>query len=402
MSSPRSGIVHQPHGGTALEYLTLEEVKVRAWVVDVSSRIVLAQTFYNPSDEPTGRAKYVFPLPASAAVCAFELKMQDGTVIIGEVKDKEEAELAFTNAVNQGETAALVERVVDDIFTISLGSIPAKSKVIAHLTFVMDLLDEGMQDRVRLQLPMHIAERYGTPPAAMQNASAADSRTRVDVWVDIQTSDVIHEIQCPTHSIVRQRYKTRSGRKSQRRMSAGWKSPTFLTQDFVIVIHAEGLDKPRCFAEVLSARGDGSGEGATIAMQLTLVPKFQAPKVPSQEFIFIIDRSGSMSGASIETAKRTLAMLLHLLPNTQTTFNIFSFGDDVTSLWNSSRHLNPVSLSEATSHVRSMMANYGGTEIPNALQSAFNLRGLDRPAVFFLLTDGRSNVCGMRSRVSLI
>ena len=36
-----------------------------------------------------------------------------------------------------------------------------------------------------------------------------------------------------------------------------------------------------------------------------------------------------------------------------------------------------------------MSADYGGTEIPEALQSAFNSRGLDRPAVVFLLTDGQ-------------
>lgn len=41
-----------------------------------------------------------------------------------------------------------------------------------------------------------------------------------------------------------------------------------------------------------------------------------------------------------------------------------------------------------------MGANFGGTEIPNALQAAFNARGLDRPAVVFLLTDGQIHVRG--------
>jgi hypothetical protein len=130
-------------------------------------------------------------------------------------------------------------------------------------------------------------------------------------------------------------------------MCAVWESSEFLNSDFVITIHAEGLDKPRCFAEVLDAKGDGDGEGSTIAMQLTLVPKFQAPKVPSQEYIFVIDRSGSMANHPIETAKRTLTMLLRLLPGTQTTFNIFSFGNEVKGLWLSSRALDRTSLAEA-------------------------------------------------------
>lgn len=211
----------------------------------------------------------------------------------------------------------------------------------------MDLLDEALRDHVRLQIPMHIAQRYGTPPAAMHNTSAADSRTRLHIRVDVQTSDVIYGIRSPTHHIKLQRYKGRSGQKSQRRMSAVCELSEFLTSDFVITIHAEGLDKPRCFAEVLHTRETGSREGSTVAMQLSLVPKFQVPKISSQEYIFIIDRSGSMQNAPIETAKRTLNMLLRLLPRRQTTFNIFSFGGHVTSLWPSSRALDTASLVEA-------------------------------------------------------
>ncbi|KIJ07184.1 hypothetical protein PAXINDRAFT_182540, partial [Paxillus involutus ATCC 200175] len=347
MTSTHAGIVHQQPGQPTIEYLPLEEVKVKAWVVDVSARIVLTQTFHNPSDRPTGRAKYVFPLPANAAVCAFELEFEDGRVIVGEVKEKEEAARAFSNALEDGRTAGLVERVTDDIFTISVGSVPAAQNVTARLTFVMDLLDEAVRDHVRLQLPMSIAERYGTPPPAMQNASAAAPSTRVHVMVDIQTSDIIHDIRSPTHTISLLRYKTRGGRKSQRRMSAVWTSSEFLTGDFVLTIHADGLDNPRCFAEVLTARGSGDRERRTIAMQLTLVPAFQAPKIPSQEYIFIIDRSGSMSNARIKTAKQTLEMLLRLLPGSGTTFNIFSFGTNFTSFRPRSISLDQPSVDDA-------------------------------------------------------
>lgn len=272
----------------------------------------------------------------------------------------------------------------------------------------MDLMDEALRDHVRLQLPMHIAERYGAQPAGIHNTSAADSRTRLHIRVDVQTSDIIHGIRSPTHHVVTRHHKGRSGRVSQRRISVVWESPGFLNSDFVITIHAEGLDKPRCFAEVLHARELETQEGSTVAMQLTLVPKFLAPKIPSQEYIFVIDRSGSMSGNSIETAKKTLIMLLRLLPNAQTTFNIFSFGSHVDSMWHNSHALDRASLDEAvrcllpeyrclrfwlqTSHVEGMNADYGGTEIPMALQSAFSSRRLDRPAVLFLLTDGQIHV----------
>jgi len=207
--------------------------------------------------------------------------------------------------------------------------------------FVMNLLDEGRQDHIRLQLPMAIAERYGEIPAAMVDASTTNERTRVQIAVDVQTSDVIRDIRSPTHLITRMRYKTRTGRKSERRMSATWSSTSFLDQDFVLTVHALGLDKPRCFAEIDPQRGD------TIAMQLSFVPKFKMPRVAAQEYIFVIDRSGSMSGAPIETAKRTLGMLLHLLPDSQTTFNIFSFGTEADGMWGTSVSFNDTTMKHA-------------------------------------------------------
>lgn len=43
---------------------------------------------------------------------------------------------------------------------------------------------------------------------------------------------------------------------------------------------------------------------------------------------------------------------------------------------------------EASDHVESMDANYGGTEIYSALSSTFTIRRTDRHTSVFLLTDG--------------
>ena len=110
-----------------------------------------------------------------------------------------------------------------------------------------------------------------------------------------------------------------------------FRSPTFLRQSFVLVVHADGLDAPRCFAEQ-DPRGSES-----IAMQLTFVPTSSFPPISDQEYIFLVDRSGSMDGCSIQIVKRALLILLHMLPNEQTIFNIFSFGSKVDALWRKSQ-----------------------------------------------------------------
>ncbi|KAG1730073.1 vault protein inter-alpha-trypsin domain-containing protein [Suillus lakei] len=369
-----------------LLHLPLQEVDVRVWMVDVSARVVLSQVFENESQSPTSRAKYVFPLPAGATTCAFELEHADGRVITGVAKEKSEAAKAFHGAVDGGRTAGLIRQVAGDMFTLSVGSIPARQKVTARLTFVMDLSDEGRRDHVRLQLPMAIAERCGGAPRAVLDVSTANERTRVRIAVDVQTSDVIEDIRSPTHRISLLRYKTHTGTKSEQRMTATWSSTAFLDKNFVLIVHARGLDEPRCFAEVDPQRAD------TIAMQLSFVPKFEMPRVASQEFIFVIDRSLSMSGAPMETAKRTLGMLLHLLPDSDTTFNIFSFASEVDNMRETSVPFNEMNMQYAISNIQAMQANDSGTGIAEALQLAVASRNRDRPTAICVLTYGSIHV----------
>lgn len=101
-------------------------------------------------------------------------------------------------------------------------------------------------------------------------------------------------------------------------------------RDLVISIQSEKLDAPRCVAEV-------DEKAQTVALSLTTVPRFGAPIIKSQEYIFLIDRSGSM-GADyrIDYAKDALRHLIKGLPTQNTVFNIISFGSEHSSLFTKS------------------------------------------------------------------
>ena len=76
--------------------------------------MTLSQVFVNDSEVPTTRAKYVFPVPARGAVCAFEIRTQDGRVIKGIAKEKEKAAQEHAKAIRQGRLTSLVEWATDD------------------------------------------------------------------------------------------------------------------------------------------------------------------------------------------------------------------------------------------------------------------------------------------------
>ena len=200
-------------------------------------------------------------------------------------------------------------------------------------------MDASQTDQVRFQLPVRIGQRYGFLPEGMVDAKTIPPE-RVQIMTRIHMRGAIQSISSPSHPAMSvidgESLDTNANVYGQ---ATRYSSPDFLYQDFVLSIKADGLDAARCFAE----RGlDGS-----VALQLTVAPQVKMPTIPAQEYIFLVDRSGSMEGDRIATAKRALVMLLRALPRKGTSFNIFSFGNICNSLWNESMTYNERFLEEA-------------------------------------------------------
>lgn len=108
------------------------------------------------------------------------------------------------------------------------------------------------------------------------------------------------------------------------------------------------------------------------------------------EMIFLVDRSGSMSGSRINQVRDTLQIFLRSLPE-GTLFNIIGFGTRFDKLFPESKEYNENSLQIAVQHVEKMSANLGGTNLLNPLQAIFAEKCKEGiPRQLFVLTDGWS------------
>ncbi|KAJ7778552.1 von Willebrand factor type A domain-containing protein [Mycena metata] len=373
--------------------LPLLGVRAEASIKELAAQVKLTQTYGNDATFPI-EAKYSFPIPARGSVCSFVMIKQDGTRVVGIVQEKQEARETYNTAVSQGQQASLMEQQTPDTFQVSVGNIPPSEQVQIELVYATELSEDEENDSIRFHLPVHIGERYGAAPQSTPFTwrnnvfiSSSSPTPFLNILMSVEAIAPIAKIGSPSHTV-----STELGPdpklpnfkelpfSNYARVSLS--SDSALDKDFVLTVKSAGLDTPRCIAE-LHPTND------TVAMGLTLVPRFKLPDVSRQEFVFMVDRSGSMGGKRIEAAKKALVVMLRALPHQDSLFQIVSFGTHPSSLWPlDSKPYNQETLEEATRHVDSMRADFGGTEMRVALRHCFRARKLDRPMSLLVLTDG--------------
>jgi Ca-activated chloride channel family protein len=364
---------------TAEGPIPLLGVTVEAQIRDYGARVVVSQRYRNDESQPI-EAVYKFPLDEGAAVCGFEATI-DGRHVVGRVEEREKAFADYDEALAWGHGAYLLDQERADVFTASVGNVPPGQEVVLRITTVAELAVEG--DAIRFTLPTTVSPRYA--PADDRRGVGIPEAERVSppyalvvpyglsLTVDVETSAPIRTVESPTHPT----QVSIEGRRATVQLSA---REAALDQDFVLKIAVADQNEPGALVE----RGP---DGRTYAL-LSFRPKLEKKAAPS-EVVFLIDRSGSMQGHSIEEAKNALELCLRSL-RTGCLFNIVGFGSTHRALFPESRPYADDTLAAASRHVRSMEADMGGTEILPALELVLAARpheGL--PRQLFVLTDGQ-------------
>jgi Ca-activated chloride channel family protein len=355
----------------------LDHVRVEAHLVDAAARVTIRQSYRNAEEGPI-EVVYTFPLDEGAAVCGFEATV-DGVRYVGKALARDEAFKQYDDALEAGHGGYLLDEERADVFTASLGNVRPGATVELVITYVTELAAEG--EAVRFSLPTTVSPRYapaddrqgvGPTPAEVLNPPVAfEVPYGFSFEMDVVMSGAIRRVQSPSHPVEVALDGSRATVRLAQRAAA-------MDRDLVIVIAADGLSSPHAVVE----RGPNGG-----AVLLSFLPQLGS-KAGAAELIFVVDRSGSMGGTSIEEVRNALQLCLRsLTPGSH--FNIVSFGSTCAPLFGASRPYDEASLAEAAAFVAAMDADMGGTEILPALQFAVQqpaLAGLPRQVL--VLTDG--------------
>ncbi|KAK4319875.1 hypothetical protein Pmani_009220 [Petrolisthes manimaculis] len=355
----------------------LESVKTKVTVRGFVAQVRATLVYHNLSPNPL-QVKCVFPVQDGAAFYKFEARL-DGRTIIAQCMEKKKAEKVYKDAVSEGKTAVLAREHenTSDILQLALGNLPPGERAEIEVSLVMELCvrtDGG----VSFILPTVLNPRY-SPADLVQKDSAGlswnDLSEQRTVCVTKAYSMDIEGSVCGSHQIARIISHTDpinvtisdDTKSAQITQDGGFKCD----HDWSMTVYYNNPYK----THVLRETSDRSGVGI-MTQHLLMINFF--PSLPDHsysnrnEIIFVIDRSGSMSGSNIRSARTTLLLFLKSLPQ-GCYFNIVSFGSHFEALFpNGSLQYTEETLKEAVKLQETMKADMGGTEILKPLKSIYS------------------------------
>ncbi|CAL8344847.1 unnamed protein product [Arctogadus glacialis] len=389
---------------------TKEPVPLKSVDVEVTVRdhvaTVAATLLYENKEQSPIEAVFVFPLPGDAAVCHFSAKIGQSEVV-AEVREKQKAREEYDDALTRGQQAFLLEesKQSPDVFSLSVGSLPPGESASIRLEYVTELAVQA-DDGLRFCLPAVLNPRYqplgsdggaGTisfGPGTSVPASLVPYSLSLCASVCSPRPITKVESNCSLDPV---QYLNQQQTQAAVKLAAGHK----FDRDVELLLYYEDSHLPTAVVEAGCASAKpGSLMGDPVVM-VSLYPEFppavMSLMTKSGEFLFVIDRSGSMSSPMsnadssqirIDSAKETLLLLLKSLP-IGCYFNIYSFGSSYTHIFPQSVVYSQQTMDEALKVIEDLRADMGGTEILEPLKHIFKQPCIpSQPRQLFVFTDG--------------
>jgi len=371
----------------------LKHTDVQAEVAGNLSSVTVTQQFHNPSNDKI-EAVYVFPLPQDAAVYDMEMKV-GARRIRGLVKPRDEARRIYEQAREQGHVASLLDQERPNIFTQSVANIEPGAAVEITLRYSEVLpYKDGFFSFV---FPMVVGPRYipgqpgdrkGTgwspdtdqvPDASRITPPVAGKGTRaghdISVQVQLDAGCPILDLRSELHEVQTER----QGTSARVRLAD---KATIPNRDFILNYSVAGESVQDAF---LTHARDGRGHFVLI-LQPPLRPKVS--DISPKELVFVVDTSGSMSGAPLEKCKETMEMCLRGV-NPKDTFNVITFSGDTHLLFDEPVPATEQNIARARAFLEGARGG-GGTEMMKAVEAALAPSGSASNAIRIVtfMTDG--------------
>jgi len=356
-------------------------------IAGVIAAVKVHQIFENSGGKPI-EAVYVFPASTRAAVHAMRMKIGTRTVE-AKIERKAEARAQYEAAKQAGKRASLLEQERPNVFTTSVANIMPGDRIEVELDYSELLVPE--KNTYEFVYPTVVGPRYagGADPQTdrwMANPHLPEGEKEPYAWdvkVHLQTGIGLKEVSSPSHKIAVNYAGTSTADITLDQSGGG-------NKDFVLRYRLAG-DKIETGLLQFEEPGAGLGRPAEKFFALLVEPPARPilADIPSREFIFLLDVSGSMHGFPIETSKELMRNLLPKLRPTDHFNLVFFSGANYVWSPSGSRPATDSNIREGMDKILRESGS-GGTELMGGLQAAYGIpqlgKGVSRTVV--VVTDG--------------
>ena len=341
-------------------FYKVRSVDMNVSVKDQIATVQLSQVFQNVSSQVL-EAQLLFPMPENAAVSQLTL-LVDGKELAGKLMKKEEARAIYESIVRQRKDPALLEYLGQGLFQTSVFPVPPNAERKVEIRYQQLLRSEsGVVD---LLLPIGTHKHAHHPVETL------------NVTVRVETSDPLKNLYSPTHAVEVQRPDDRHALCKMTLHNVS--NP----DDFRLLF---GTERGAVGMNVLSYRPKDSEDGFFLMLASPDV-RPDAKPLP-KTCVFVIDRSGSMTGPKFDQARGALKFLLQQL-RPEDIFNVVIYDSTVESFRPELQRADEATIKAALGFADGLYVG-GGTNIDGALQAALNqLADPKRPNYVLFLTDG--------------
>lgn len=340
----------------------IKELAMNVNLRDQVAKVQVSQTFVN-----TGNAQmevsFVFPLPYDGAVESLTF-MVDGKEYEAKLLDAKEARSIYESYVRRNIDPALMEWIGTGMFKTSVFPVPAgKERKVTLKYSQLCRQESGVREFV---FPLRAAKYTDKP---VEN---------VALKVHLTSTAKVKNVYSPSHPVQMERPDNHQAILTYEG------SKEIPTSDFRLLYD---IGDRAVGASVLSYRPDKGKEGYFLMLVSPEIKEKSSAEVARKQVIFVVDRSGSMSGKKIEQAKGALKFVLNNL-NKGDLFNIVAYDSVVESYKPELQRYNDESRQKAIAWVEGVYAG-GSTNIDAALKTALSqIKDEKTPSYVIFLTDG--------------
>ncbi len=335
----------------------------------------VTQTFFNPNSNAL-EGIYSFPIPKSASLSEMTIWAGEKEMN-GEVLTKEEADKIYEEEKEKGNDAGKAEKNSYQTFDFYIANIAAQSETKVRFVYYQPLeIDTGVGKY------LYPLESGGTDDLA---ESFWTQNEKVDgqfsVHIELKSACPVKDVRVPSYTAIAQIQQQNEGHYTID-MSA---QDAALNKDFIMYYRLAD-DLPGRI-EVIPYRSDSSGPGT---FMMVVTPGLDLkPLTNGADYIYLLDKSGSMSGGKIQTlAKGVSRAVSGMRP--QDRFRVITFDTSAREITTGWVAATPENIRKELRKVEKISAG-GGTDIHSALSLAIKNLDDDRATSIVLVTDGATN-----------